>query len=197
MEMCFECLINRKHLCIYGTGCPEGKGGEATGGFIEVETQEDPGTEKLKWTKPDVSVTDPGSTGRKRAVKIKPIEPGDKCEWAGLAKAGGGIIPIIGCGGNDAETVHHGPDKNTLNNSEENLHAICWVCHNRWHGINDPLYRGEKFVDGAKAHDKSTVAPDFARMLNDTYFSKRADRRIAYDPATILKLAELGSGDVT
>ena len=103
-------------------------------------------------------VTDAKSTGRKRAVMIAPILDGMLCEWAGLRQAGGGVIPIVGCAGNQLSdkqkgnpeqgwrpgALHHGPDKNTLNNSPgTNLHRICALCHNRWHGANDPFY-GER-----------------------------------------------------
>jgi hypothetical protein len=72
-----------------------------------------------------------------------PITPGMVCEWAGLKRAGGGVIPIIGCVGRPASDRHHGPDKNTMNNAEGNLHRICDHCHNTWHALNDPHY-GER-----------------------------------------------------
>lgn len=88
------------------------------------------------------------SSGRKRAAEIAVINVGDKCEWALLAKAGGGIAPIVGCTGNPAEHRHHGPDKNTLNNElGVNLHRICTYCHNRWHGKNDKYYSGDRPKD--------------------------------------------------
>ena len=96
------------------------------------------------------SVTDLESTGRKRAAKLYPIpkegEPGYPmvCEWAGLAAAGGGVIPIIGCFDGLAKAIHHGPDKNTLSNFVGNVHRICATCHNRWHTINDKYYSGER-----------------------------------------------------
>lgn len=71
------------------------------------------------------------------------------CEWAGLRYAGGGVEPIVGCAGNTIEEVktgptrgdrHHGPDKNVLNNSPDNVHRICTFCHNRWHAANDRYY---------------------------------------------------------
>ena len=80
------------------------------------------------------------ATGRARAEKIKPISQGDVCEWAGLRFAGGGVVPIIGCRGNPAYSVHHGPDKSVLNNRHDNLHSVCKVCHARFHAINDPYY---------------------------------------------------------
>jgi hypothetical protein len=86
---------------------------------------------------------DPLSTGRKEAVKKFPIKPGMVCEWAWLQFAGGGVMPIIGCPGHPAEAVHHGPDKNTMRNTAENVHRICAECHNRWHAANDEYY-GER-----------------------------------------------------
>ena len=86
---------------------------------------------------------DPVSTGRKRAAEMYPIAAGMVCEWAGLAKAGGGVVPIVGCVGRPASDRHHGPDKNTMNNAPGNLHRICDYCHNTWHALNDPHY-GER-----------------------------------------------------
>lgn len=88
-------------------------------------------------------VTDPKSTGRKRAAMLAPILTGQVCAWAGLRHAGGGVVPILGCnghqliekkGGDEEQGFwqgdrHHGPDKNTLNNSVGmNLHSICVDC---------------------------------------------------------------------
>ena len=101
------------------------------------------------------AVTDPRSTGRKRAAMLAPILTGQVCAWAGLRHAGGGVVPILGCnghalienkGGDSKQGLwqgdrHHGPDKNTLNNSVGmNLHSICVDCHHRWHSLNDPYY---------------------------------------------------------
>lgn len=84
------------------------------------------------------------STGRKFAAQAAPINAGQVCEWAGLARAGGGVVPIVGCIGRPASDRHHGPDKNTMNNAVgTNLHRICDHCHNTWHALNDPHY-GER-----------------------------------------------------
>ena len=98
-------------------------------------------------------VSDPTSTGRKRAALLAPILTGQTCAWAGLKHAGGGIVPILGCDGHtliekkggEGEFYqgdrHHGPDKNTLNNAVgSNLHSICADCHHRWHSLNDDAY---------------------------------------------------------
>jgi hypothetical protein len=102
--------------------------------------------------KDPAEMLDPRSTGRKRAAEIAPIFTDMVCEWAYLKFAGGGVVPIIGCDGNllrgqtkegDGGDLHHGPDKNTLNNTPGvNLHRICKSCHHTWHGVNDPFYPG-------------------------------------------------------
>jgi hypothetical protein len=93
---------------------------------------------------------DPESTGRKRQAEMYPITVGQVCEWAGLANAGGEFMPIgiMGCVNNPATDLHHGPDKNTLNNEKaswgvgdrENTHIICSECHNSTHAANDGFY---------------------------------------------------------
>jgi hypothetical protein len=125
---------------------------------------------------------DPLSTGRKRAAQMYPISPGQVCEWAGLKRAGGGVIPIIGCIGRPASDRHHGPDKNTMNNAPGNVHRICDHCHNTWHGLNDPHYgdrpdhtlpfipKGEMGVDwfdhdtGSKATQQEILASETKRL---------------------------------
>lgn len=126
--------------------------------------------------KDNTLVRDVTSTGRKRAVKIKPIDPANPgiCEWAYLAKAGGGIEPIVGCAGQPQKAVHHGPDKDTLNNDELNLHAICDHCHNRWHAKNDRYY-GERPEAGMPFVPK----PEFM------------EKYVAHDPDTKIGLQEL------
>ena len=97
-------------------------------------------SEKGGYQKNPADITDVTSTGRKRAAVLYPIAEGMLCEWAQLGRAGGGVIPIIGCMGNKATDIHHGPDKNTLNNKPENVHRICATCHNRFHEANDKFY---------------------------------------------------------
>lgn len=140
-------------------------------------------------TKEPAEILDPISTGRKRAAQLKPIIEGMVCEWAKLKYAGGGVIPIVGCSGtvltrdkgNKERTgnIHHGPDKSTLNNSDENLHRICPRCHNRWHTLNDPYY-GERPPGGApfvpnttepiRDHDKHTLATDEELMYSEAWW---------------------------
>lgn len=105
------------------------------------------------------NITDPTSTGRKRAAMIAPITRGMLCEWQGLRQAGGGVVPIVGCAGSLLSDQkggepehgltqgdrHHGPDKSTINNAPgTNLHRICVTCHHRWHAVNDPFYNGTR-----------------------------------------------------
>jgi hypothetical protein len=81
------------------------------------------------------------ATGRKRAEAVAPIWDGMVCEWKGLAAAGGGVLPIVGCPGYPAHHRHHGPDKSVLNNTVGlNLHRVCDFCHVRWHTANDIFY---------------------------------------------------------
>lgn len=120
-------------------------------------------------TKDLADYKDPVSTGRKRAAEMYPISPGMVCEWANLKRAGGGVVPIVGCLGRPASDRHHGPDKNTMNNAPGNLHRICDHCHNTWHAVNDPHYgdrpvhtqpfipKGDKNVDWFD-HDPDTQA---------------------------------------
>jgi hypothetical protein len=123
--------------------------------------------------KEDEEVTDPHSTGRKRAAVAYPISKDMVCEWAGLKFAGGGLNPIVGCGGNKATNRHHGPDKDTLNNSEGNVHRICPKCHNRWHAQNDAAYEEKFGTADWKDHDPSTEASPEDILKNEVYWSTR------------------------
>lgn len=92
----------------------------------------------------DSSLRDQQSTGRKRAAKLNPLDRTADCEWANKKDIGGGSHPILGCGfiypTGKQQAIHHGPDKNTLNNDPDNLHRICHKCHNTWHSKNDKDY---------------------------------------------------------
>ena len=122
------------------------------------------------------SVTDIESTGRKRAAILYPISEGMICEWAGLLIAGGGVKPIVGCIGNLAKNIHHGPNKSTLANRPENTHRICTFCHNRWHSKNDEYYGSrptgsEPFIPLADfqwtEHDSETKATPEQTVQNE------------------------------
>lgn len=88
----------------------------------------------------DGNLKDQQSTGRKRAAVMYPLDREADCEWKMRKSCGGGPKPITGCINGKQEARHHGPDKNTLNNDEGNVHRICHVCHNRWHTENDSVY---------------------------------------------------------
>ena len=127
---------------------------------------------------------DPKSTGRKRAVIVieeagRSITQGKPCEWRGLRHAGGGVFPIIGCGDGLARDIHHGPDKNTLNNDPANLHVICSRCHNRWHARNDPTFAedvpGTTWLPEGEwtKHDPDTKATVTEIAENEEYYRKK------------------------
>ncbi len=170
--VCTACQIGAPKECSRPNGkhCSEVKQQVVKKGKIKSDPSADklPGP-KGRSHKDDVDVKDAHSTGRKRAAILLPdINPRNTtiiCEWAGLKYAGGGQNPIIGCTGNPATNRHHGPDKNTLNNSRENprnIHAICAKCHNRWHAKNDIGYAAYlKEIGGPEklpAHDMETKA---------------------------------------
>lgn len=112
---------------------------------------------------------DPMSSGRKKAAKVAPIQPGMICEWAWLAKAGGGVVPIIGCPGRPASDRHHGPDKNTLhNNVGVNLHRICDWCHNQWHAKNDPHYGPRPVTSNGKVDASVPFLPKGEWLEHDS-----------------------------
>jgi len=97
-------------------------------------------------------ITDPYSTGRKRAAKMYPIFKTNPCEWRGKRNCGGGKEPIIGCISGLQQDCHHGPVKNTLRNEPGNVHRICKNCHNRWHALNDSIYDEMEYDKDELAH---------------------------------------------
>jgi hypothetical protein len=134
----------------------------------------------------------PLSAGRRRANNIAKIPEGYLCEWTMLEFAGGGPKPIVGCVGNMAMDLHHGPDKATLNNEVGiNLHRICKDCHNRWHTLNDPFYGPDRPADNnewlplegeCEPHDRHTVADAATVRASDRWWklgtrSARGDYR--------------------
>ncbi len=149
---CWECLSLEGNSCCcgLGPGIPIQRGGP---------------------TKADEDVTDPKSTGRKRAAVLYPINEGMICEWAQLKAACGGKFPIIGCAGNPATHRHHGPDKNTLNNEQGNVHRICVHCHNRWHTLNDPVYEEFFGTEHWLPHDPDTKATVLEIAANEARWS--------------------------
>lgn len=141
MASCMYCNMLMHEICI-GDGEPCCCGGKGYQG--EQVSLLDVLSGKGTWQKDRALMADPTSTGRKRAAVEIPdsILNGElTCEWAGLLFAGGGVEPIVGCGGRPASDRHHGPDKCVLNNVRGiNLWAICDHCHNRWHALNDKYY---------------------------------------------------------
>lgn len=136
---CIWCIRNLTEICEHN---------ERNSGVSETITvvDETPESDGLQTYKTDASLKDQQSTGRKRAAKLYPLNPDGYCEWAGKSKQGGGTNPIEGCGLRPSSTIgnqqcrHHGPDKNTLNNEQGNVHRICTPCHNEWHAKNDKDY---------------------------------------------------------
>lgn len=136
------------------------------------------------YKKDPTEMIDPLSTGRKEAARLKPITEGMLCEWADLLNAGGGVFPIVGCMGNIAKHIHHGPDKDTTNNTDLNLHRVCSKCHNRWHSLNDPLYgqrppAGTPFVPTQefKLHDPTTKADPKQLFNSELWWNTKAKNR--------------------
>lgn len=125
--------------------------------------------EELVTYKRDSALKDQQSTGRKRAARLYPLDREAPCEWQGLLFAGGGQYPIVGCPAGLQQARHHGPDKNTLNNEEGNVHRICHRCHNRWHTKNDPGY---EWGNPGKPHDAITKA-SVAELLDSEVYWKR------------------------
>jgi hypothetical protein len=117
---------------------------------------------EIKTYKTDNALRDQQSTGRKRAAEMYPLDRDDDCEWQNKKNCGGGKYPIIGCLEGKQEARHHGPDKNTLNNDEGNVHRICHRCHNRWHARNDVDY-----IWGAVYDDHSPVSATKEDILMD------------------------------
>lgn len=133
---------------------------------VAEEVEDDP--RNIRGYKRDSTLKDQQSTGRKRAAVAYPLDYSAPCEWKGLRFAGGGKFPIIGCNGNTQRARHHGPDKNTLNNEDGNVHRICDFCHNRWHTQNDSEYTPGDF--GAN-HDSKTTATIEEIMMNEIYWA--------------------------
>lgn len=180
---CWPCVVGLHNECL----SPELTESDDDGGaswqcccYASLDPDAVEFTERERDTVHVEDITNVLSTGRKRAAMVAPIFPGMLCEWAGLRNAGGGVVPIVGCRGNRIADVkknadlpehidmrgerHHGPDKNTLENSPGlNLHRICASCHKHWHALNDPYY-GER-----------PERPDAQYLPLDTYTSMRHD----------------------
>jgi hypothetical protein len=146
---------------------------EKPGGCLKEAEEDFSSVMPQQGEKEEKVLTDPISTGRKRAAALYKIAPGTECEWAWKKNAGGGIVPIMGCPGRGASHIHHGPDKSTLNNDRDNISIICSTCHVRWHDANDPHY------PTPRPSDNSTWLP-----LGDTIH--RLDEMVTADKTEIL-----------
>lgn len=127
-------------------------------------------TDGLAWQKDDNDVTDNKSTGRKRAAVLYPLDREAPCEWQKL-KFSGGAKPIVGCVNGFQRQRHHGPNKDTLDNSSGNVHRVCDNCHGRWHTVNDEGYDWN--ASEYAPHDKTTVATEKELADNEIYWAMR------------------------
>lgn len=115
------------------------------------------------------AVTDPLSTGRKRAAIQYPLFKTNPCEWRKKKNCGGGLEPIVGCIDGFQRHRHHGPVKNPLRNEPGNVHRICYHCHTRWHAKNDPIYDEEEFN---KLPHAPVAATDAELAANEIQWSR-------------------------
>jgi len=187
--MCIECASGFHKLC-EGGGCESchaepqvvagidlSDSGFRSVGNGDLTTGSHPRKRTSERTKNDQQLKDPHSTGRKRAVTLHGhADPTQPCEWQGKANCGGGHFPILGCMSGVQENLHHGPDKNTLNNERSNIHKICSQCHNRWHTLNDPGYEpdGHHESHSPREPERADVLEDNKRWQNRTV--KRAPK---------------------
>jgi len=126
----------------------------------------------------DRSLKDQQSTGRKRAALLYPLQPDSDCEWKNLRYAGGGKHPIVGCTNGKQQARHHGPDKNTLNNAEGNVHRICHTCHNRYHTANDADYNA---TGPFRKHDNQTKATPNELIDSELYWKSKGKLKKVVD----------------
>lgn len=103
-------------------------------------------------------LSDPHSTGRKRAAILYPLDKEAACEWQGKKNCGGGRVPVTGCTHGKQVARHHGPVKNTTRNQTGNVHRICTRCHNHWHELNDLVYDEREY--GMLPHDPIPATPE-------------------------------------
>jgi hypothetical protein len=160
---CIPCLQGMPDLCMTGGNCDSGNESaqSETSNANElssvrmsdgVYTEEDYERKPPRIRKRSATLKDPLSTGRKEAARLYPLYEDRDCEWAYSEKAGGGKHPIKGCAvrfgvPNKQVNRHHGPDKDTMNNDEGNVHRICSHCHNKWHAANDDDYDPDNVKD--------------------------------------------------
>jgi len=198
VELCFQCLDPKEEgekCCCLGTYGRVTLGSMLVGSTNsddELGVNQDGSLKTSRAGRPILEADDmqnPVSAGRRRAAKIAKIPMGYVCEWALLEFAGGGVVPIVGCAGNTASDLHHGPDKSTLNNEVGiNLHRICDSCHNRWHELNDSYY-GERPKNNlnylptdreVEPHDKLSRADTATIFASDRWWGQPVSERPAY-----------------
>jgi len=114
-------------------------------------------------------ITDPYSTGRKRAAIQYPIFKTNPCEWRGKKNCGGGT-PIIGCIKGLQVDAHHGPIKNPLRNEPGNVHRICKPCHVHWHAVNDSIYDEAEYE---KLPHRPEPADDIELLANEAMWKMK------------------------
>lgn len=182
--MCLECAEGFHKLCSGGNcACqtcngepepiatsPDNPGEDNDEGVIAGRSRVASGKRRAKKLN-ERELKDPQSTGRHRAVTLHGrANPELPCEWRDKANCGGGSFPILGCITGVQENLHHGPDKNTLNNERSNIHKICSQCHNRWHTLNDPGYEwdGHHEPHAPREPTIEDVKEDSARWRKNT-----------------------------
>jgi hypothetical protein len=92
---------------------------------------------------------------------------------------------------------HHGPDKSTLNNSPENVHLVCTVCHNRYHTLNDQYYDEDRPDDGLpylplaefhpQVHDPVSRATPEEQFENEIWWTTKSRSRKTPLPPNLMK----------
>lgn len=171
---CIACLKGRKWECEYRGECSEHIPNTASSPEeIESPVGESP-IREINTYKDDAVLKDQQSTGRKRAAVMYPLDSEQDCEWKLKDKCGGGSYPIMGCRDGKQQARHHGPDKNTLNNDEGNVHRICHTCHNRWHYRND-----DEYVWGSVYNPHSPVGATIeAVVMNEIHWTGKTLKNV-------------------
>ena len=170
--MHIECSVvdnNGKCCCLNNSPVAE---------FLEEDDEDNNWRKPRRKGKRDATLRDQQSTGRKRAAVKYPLDFTGPCEWRNLKSAGGGKHPIVGCREGLQQARHHGPDKNTLNNDEGNVHRICHKCHNRWHANNDPEYEAGEIPN---KHDSVTLATIEDLFESEVYFARNKPQKVKAD----------------
>jgi hypothetical protein len=113
-------------------------------------TPQEPDSRATRRQKDDSAVTDPQSTGRKRAAALYPLKdengvpiPCDLANKTSPTLPNYYKVQIDGCGVRkgslkaNAQSRHHW-SYNTLDNERSNIGLLCHSCHNLIHSRNDP-----------------------------------------------------------